>query len=72
MNTRTDAVGVLRRLLSQREQALSWARWQPMEDLHHYGADGNLVPGPHPDWHKVEYAYAPPAAADGRTNEEKK
>lgn len=33
-----------------------WSKWLPIEELHYYGRDGNLVQGPHPDW-KVEYAY---------------
>jgi hypothetical protein len=37
----------------------AWTRWLEMSDLHHYGPDGNLISGPHPDWQKVEYAYAP-------------
>ena len=41
----------------------AWTRWLGMDELHHYGQDGNLVQGPHPDW-KVEYAYTrPPSEA---------
>jgi hypothetical protein len=53
-------------------QTGEWSRWLSMEDLVHYGPDGNLVDGPHPDWKRVEYAYAatPPSpaesAVDGR------
>lgn len=41
--------------------AFAWTRWHGMDELHHYGPDGNLVPGPSPDWQKVEYAYAAPS-----------
>ena len=41
----------------------AWTRWLGMDELHHYGQDGDLVQGPHPDW-KVEYAYTrPPSEA---------
>lgn len=35
-----------------------WSQWLPISELHHYGHDGNLVQGPHPDW-EVERAYTP-------------
>jgi hypothetical protein len=34
----------------------SWTNWLNMDELRHYGPDGNLIAGPHPDW-TVEYAY---------------
>lgn len=47
--------------------AYATTRWLPIAEFHHYGADGNLVEGAHPDWKQVEFAYAAlsPATSTG-------
>lgn len=55
----------LRRLSGE---VYAWTRWLGMDELHHYGADGNLVDGPAPDW-KIEYAYPHPQAANPSARE---
>jgi hypothetical protein len=50
------------RFLQQFGGVYAWTRWLPMDELHHYGPDGNLIDGPDPLW-RIEYAYAAPTEA---------
>jgi hypothetical protein len=58
-----EAEPVAWRYLKPLGGAFVWTRWMEMEDLVHYGGDGSIVKGPHPDWKKVEYAYRHPTPA---------
>lgn len=62
-------ISVAFRFLSQTSPSVAeWTRWLDIRELQHYGPDGNLIDGPHPDW-KVEYAYSGSPTAPGASHE---